>query len=175
MGASEFLPEVNVAPPSAFTRAEVDRRVKAECTGVAALRLEQFVHTFEAALHPLRVRPEDEPIADARCALHRHVAEAAKPNRNISLGERPDSGAIDAVVLARIVDDRLAPKRSEHFDLFVEAFASVIVALTEAFVLDIVPAGPDAESKSFTRQEVEFGGLFRDQRRLSLRQDEHTR
>ena len=47
-------------------------------------------------------------------------------------------------------------------------------ATFEAVVFDPVPADPDAEAKPAVREQVDIRGLFGEERRLPLRQDDHA-
>ena len=45
----------------------------------------------------------------------------------------------------------------------------------EAVEFHPVPADPDTEAKPAVREQVDIRGLFREERSLSLRQDDHAR
>ena len=67
---------------------------------------------------------------------------------------------------------RLGPQRLHDLDLLLGAAAAIVKILVEADELDLVPADPDPEPEPAAAQHVETGRLLRDQRRLTLRQDQ---
>ena len=70
---------------------------------------------------------------------------------------------------------RLRPQRPHDRDLLFRAAAAVVKILVEADKLDLVPSDPDAEPEPPAREDVETRGLFGDEYRLTLGQDQNLR
>ena len=87
-------------------------------------------------------------------------------------GQRVDPRILDRVPFAFESDVRLRPQRLHDLDLFFGAAAAIVKILVEPDELHLVPTDPDAEAKSATRQDVETGGLFCEEHRLALREDQ---
>jgi len=64
------------------------------------------------------------------------------------------------------------PEAPEQPDLFVQASPSRGEILRQRLVLDGVPAGGEAESEAPFAEDVDLGGLLREQGRLALRGDD---
>ena len=67
--------------------------------------------------------------------------------------------------------DRLRPEAAHQLDLLLEATATVVEVHPERLVLDGIPPEPDAEPEVAACENVDLGGLLREQSRLALRCD----
>src|SRR5882757_7662730 len=67
----------------------------------------------------------------------------------------------------------LGPQPPHQLDLFIHSLATVAEFLSESLVFDGVPADPDTKAQPPLAQQIDLGGLFGDQDRLPLRQDDH--
>ena len=69
-------------------------------------------------------------------------------------------------------DDLCGPEPPQQLHLLGEPRAAVGKVLAERLVLDRVPADADTEAEVAVRQQVDLGGLFRDEGGLALREDD---
>src|SRR4029079_7888801 len=67
----------------------------------------------------------------------------------------------------------IGPQRLHHLDLFLGTLTPVAEILVEADELHLVPAHADTEPEAATAEHVETGGLFGNQHRLTLREDQY--
>src|SRR5207302_10443510 len=99
----------------------------------------------------------------------------AEPHRHLARGgPRVDPSIVDRVPAALEADMRLLPQRLHDLHLLLGAAAAVVEILVEAGELDLVPADTDAEAEAAAAQHIEAGRLFRHQRGLALRQNQHA-
>ena len=73
---------------------------------------------------------------------------------------------------ALISDEIVAPQGTHDVDLFFDALAAIAEIHAERLIFDVVPADADTEPEAALAQDIDGGGLFGDQRRLPLRQDD---
>src|SRR5437867_5195007 len=151
--------------------------------GIASFFLDQATESFHSRAafvvrwhvgEPAVGDPCDTPHdgLDDRTLLS--VPATTQPDRDRSLyWERTQAGAIDAMPATAQVHDLLRPARAQNGDLLLDAPASIRDALTTCLVLHPIPADADAENDAAAREDVDLCGLFRHQRRLPLRQDDH--
>ena len=98
---------------------------------------------------------------------------AAEPDRDGLLRwQRVEAGIGDLVPLAVIGDEVVAPQRAHDLDLLLAALAAVGEIHAERLIFDVVPADANAEAQAAPAQDIDGGGLFGDQCRLSLPDDD---
>ena len=98
---------------------------------------------------------------------------AADPDRDRSLHrQRRDAGRGHLLELAVEGHPALGEQPTQQVDLLLHAHAAVGEVLAERFVLDRVPAEPDAQAEVALREQVDLDGLLGDERGLPLRQDD---
>src|SRR5262245_941451 len=78
----------------------------------------------------------------------------------------------DTVPLAFERDRLLCPQPPHQLDLLLRSRPSIMEIRAERLVLDGVPTGTHTEAQSPACEHVETGGLFRDERGLTLRKDD---
>jgi hypothetical protein len=173
-----FAPRRDVARPPVLAAAVLLDRFETECTGIPA-EADQLL--FDPCLDPdcLGLRParKQEAIPDPGRAVVRSLAEATQPDRDPPFWARQDPGPIDPVVGVLIIDHGLLPQLADQGDLLLLplAAAAKMPRHFETVILHPVPADADAKAKPAIRKQIDIGGLFCEERRLPLRQDDHTR
>ena len=65
-----------------------------------------------------------------------------------------------------------SPQPPHHRHLFGQSPAAVGEVLAERLVLDGIPAEPDSEAQPSLAEQIDLGGLFGDEHRLALREDD---
>jgi hypothetical protein len=90
-------------------------------------------------------------------------------------GKRIDTGSDDLVEPPLERHQGLREVAAQELDLLLEPARPRLEVHSEPSVFELVPAFSDAEPESAAGQDVDFGRLLRDQRRLSLREDDHSR
>src|SRR2546428_3910589 len=110
-------------------------------------------------------------VSEPRDPLHRGIGVAAHPHRDRALhGQRVQPRAVDAMPASLEVHDLRGPEPAQERDLLLDAPSAVRELLTEALVLDEVPADADAEAEASAGEDVDLGRLLGDEGGLTLRQ-----
>lgn len=86
-------------------------------------------------------------------------------------GQRVDPGAVDSVPVTVEVDDLFGPEPSEQLDLLLEASAAATELHAQRLEAGVLDADAESQPELSSGQDVELGGLLREQARLSLRGD----
>src|SRR5690606_31903546 len=114
-------------------------------------------------------------VREAPDTFEHAIGAAAHPDRNPPRRPWLDAGERDAVEAALEVHDRFLEEASQEEDLLLYAAAPGVEVLTERFVLDGVPPDAYSQAEASLREDLEISRLFRDERRLALRQDDDRR
>ena len=83
-----------------------------------------------------------------------------------------DAGAVEVVICALEVHQRLGPELAHDGDLLGDAPAPGVEVLVQRLVLDVVPADAHTQTQAPAGEDVHRGGLLGHQRGLALREDD---
>ena len=88
--------------------------------------------------------------------------------------QRVDADAVELVEAAFEVDHRLGPQHPHDIDLLLEQRRAIGEVDAKALVLCRVPTDADRKADAPTAEEVDRRDLLGNDRRLALRQHQHT-
>ncbi len=119
-----------------------------------------------------RLTAWEPAIGEPADPLHHDIGVATNPERDRPLDRHwVQSGLRNRVVPTLEVDHIFGPEGTKQLDLLLKTATPVAEPFVQADVLNLVPTNPDAQPQLATGQDVDFGGLLRDQRGLTLRKD----
>jgi len=172
-----LAPRRYVARPSVVTATVLLDRLEAECIGIPS-ELAQLSHDLRFDLGRLGLSParKQESVPNPGRPVVRGLAETTQPDRDLPFRARQYSGSVDPMVGVLVFDYGLCPQFADQGDLLLLPFAAAakMSGHFETVEFNPVPADPDAQPKPALREQVNIGGLFGEERGLSLRQDDHT-
>src|SRR6185312_1240470 len=168
--AARVRPRGHLVPPNVRAKRIIDHGFHGELVRVAPAFGEQLAQPRCSLMGVRTHRTEDETVTDPGGAPQRGFGPSAEPQWDVAAyWSGSEAGPVDAVELSVVVDHGLAPQRSEHVNLLLEARAAGLEGCSEAFVLDVVPAGTNREHESSAGEHIHLGRLFGHQHRLALR------
>jgi hypothetical protein len=178
MGNAERLEMLRLVQPVRLA-SPLGRNVglQAERRDVSSLLIEVIPEPIDNPARLLAGRQQWHPaVAESRNSPQEPFCEsAANPNWNRAIRTRSDADAIECMPSALKGDEFLRPELPEERNLLLLPRATRVEIFVERLVFRKVPTDTDTQTQALAREEIYFGGLFGDERRLALRKNQDAR